>query len=132
MSAESLAGLLDRPDESLFTHGTCDIFATKLHELFGYPLRACWKNNKIVHCYAIRDGEGIDAKGSIRRPDFCEEFTFDQEKDITPSELVDHFSKLPHRKEWEEISDGKSFNQVVSERAERFITANRHRFAPRP
>lgn len=121
--------LLEEDDEALLTHGACHIFAAKLHELFGYPLQACRnKKNGIAHCYAIRDGEGIDAKGSIDRPDFREEFTFERREDITSSQLLDYFRRLFPKEESEEISDGKSFNQIASERAERFINTNRHRF----
>ena len=118
--------------EILFTHGACHIFAVKLHEIVGYPLKTCLKkNNEIVHCYALRDGKGVDAKGSIARPDFREEFAFTRIEDISSSALADYFRRLFPREESEEISDGKSFNQIASERAERFISANRHRFAPR-
>jgi hypothetical protein len=131
MNDEPRAWLLENPNETLFTHGACHIFAAKLQELFGYSLKACRdKNNEIIHCYAIRDGEGINAKGSIARKYFHEAFTFERAEDIDSSALLDYFRKLFPREESEEISDGKSFNQIASERAEPFISANRNRFAP--
>ncbi len=131
MNAEPRAWLLEEDrDEIFFTHGGCHIFAAKLHELFGYSLKACWKNDGIVHCHAIRHGKGIDAKGSIDRPDFREEFTFERVEDITSSALLHYFRKLRPEEESEEVGDGKSFNQIASERAECFISANRNRFAP--
>jgi hypothetical protein len=132
MNAEPRLWLLQQDDQTLFTRGACHIFVAKLHELFRYSLKACRdKNNGIAHCYAIRDGQGIDAKGSIDRRDFREEFTFERVEDITSSALLDYFRELFPREESEEISDGKSFNQIVSQRAERFVSANRNQFAPR-
>jgi hypothetical protein len=133
MNAEPRAWLLEEEcDETLFTHGACHIFAAKLHELFGYSLKACRdKRNGIAHCYLVRDGKGIDAKESIDRPDFCEDFAFERVEDITSSALLDYFRKLFPTEESEVIRDGKTFNQIASERAERFISANRDRFAPR-
>jgi len=131
MNAEPRAWLLEEDrDEIFFAHGACHIFAAKLHALFGYSLKACRKNDGIVHCYAIRHGKGIDAKGSIDRLDFREEFTFERVEDITSSALLDYFRKRFPREESEEVSDGKSLNQFASDRAKHFIDANRDRFAP--
>ena len=132
MNAEPRAwSLEEKCDETFFTHAACHILAAKLHELFGYSLKACRdKNNGIAHCYVIRDGKGIDAKGSIDRPYLREEFAFERVEDITWSALLDYFRKLYPGEESEVIRDGKSFNQIASERAGCFIIANRSRFAP--
>lgn len=132
VSAETRASFLGESDETLFTHGACHIFAAKLHELFGYPLRACRDSSDgIAHCYAVRDGEGIDAIGPIDRAYFREDFTFERVEVITPSALIDYFRTRFPREDSKEISDSKTFNQIASERAERFITANLDRFGHR-
>ena len=55
---------------------------------------------------------------------------FEREEDITSSALLDYFRKLFPGEDSKEIRDGKSFNRIASERAERFINANPNRFAP--
>ena len=126
-----LNDLLNSSDKVLFTRGACHIFAAKLNERFGYELMACRdKSNGIAHCYAIRNGEGIDAIGKIDRPCFHEDFKFVHKKDISRADLLEYFRQRFPDEESACHSGNKSFNQIAFCRAEKFINKNLDRFGP--
>ena len=125
----------ERTDEALFLHGGCHIFALTLHKWFSYPLVACrMKDDGIAHCYALRDGKGVDAAGSIERPYFHEEFNVTTEKWIEPADLRAYFLRLFPREDSERLwSHGnKTFNEIVDERACVFIASYPDRFGELP
>jgi hypothetical protein len=101
--------------------------------LFSYPIVACLRRDHgIAHCYALRDGKGLDAAGSIQRPYFREDFTFATEKQIEPADLRAYFLGLFPREHSEPLSShgGRTFNEIATERAWRFISFHPDRFDP--
>ena len=101
--------------------------------MFGYALFACRDvENGIVHCYALRDGKGVDALGSIERQYFREDFKFIRPHEIEPADLRAYFLHLFPREHSEPLPShgGRTFNEIATERAWRFIRFHPDRFDP--
>jgi len=57
--------LLGDSDQNLFGHGGCHVFALALHRRYGYPLEFREdENGKVSHVYCLRNGEGLDIRGT--------------------------------------------------------------------